>query len=235
MPGGTTKADLAEMDGLLQNASRPINRKYAANPEPDPTAFLCRYGHHVRPVPMIASRLVGSRLRKGPSRVKPSALGLDRWSLADLRSLPDMLPGWLVDLLWEVERLGRWPARVAEGYIVLIPKEGPPGPLNTRPLTRLSMVWRLWAGVRLADAITWQESWAHPPAFGFRPARSALGGAAVAQVLLELCRLRGWAVAGIGIDCVKCFDLIPQAVVLALALELGMDPGTCCALGAMYK
>ena len=55
------------------------------------------------------------------------------------------------------------------------------------------------------------------------------------QVLLELCRLRGWAVAGMSIDYVKCLDLIPQAVVLALALELGMDPGTCNALGAMYK
>ena len=32
------------------------------------------------------------------------------------------------------------------------------------------------------------------------------------------------------IDYVKCFGLIPQAVVLALALELGMDPGTCRAL-----
>ena len=52
---------------------------------------------------------------------------------------------------------------------------------------------------------------------------------------MELCRLRGWAVAGMSIDYVKCFDLIPQAVVLALALELGMDPGTCRALGAMYK
>ena len=63
-----------------------------------------------------------------------------------------------------------------------------------------------------------------PAAFGFRPARSALDGAAATQVLLELCPLRGWAVAGRSIDYVKCFDLIPQAVVLALALELGMDP-----------
>ena len=37
------------------------------------------------------------------------------------------------------------------------------------------------------------------------------------------------------LDYVKCFDLIAQAVVLAPALELGMDPGTCHALGAMYK
>ena len=184
---------------------------------------------------MIASRLDGPSLRKGLSRMKPSALGLDGWSLADLRSLPDRLLGWLADLLREVERLGKWLARLAEGYTALIPKEGPPGPLNTRPFTVLSMVYRLWAGVRLVDAMAWQESWAHPTAFGFRPARSALDGAAVTHVLLELCRLRGWAVAGMGIDYVKCFDLIPQAVVLALAFELGMDPGTCCALGAMYK
>ena len=167
--------------------------------------------------------------------MKPSALGLDGWSLADLRSLPDRLPGWLADLLREVERLGKWPTRLAEGYTALIPKEGPPGPLNTRPLIVLSMVYRLWAGVRLVDAIAWQEASAHPAAFGFRPARSALDGAAVTQVLLELCRLRGWAVAGMSIDYVQCFDLIHKAVVLALALELGMDPGTCRALGAMYK
>ena len=223
------------MDGLLQDAWRPINCKYATDPEPDPAAFLRRYGHHVWRVPMIAWRLDGPRLRKGLSRMKPLALGLDGWRLADLRSLHDRLLGWLADLLREVERLGRWPGRLAEGYTALIPKEGPPGPLNTRPLTVLSMVYRLWAGVRLADAIAWQESWAPPAAFGFRPAGSALDGAAVTQVLLELCRLRGWAITGMSIDYIKCFHLISQAVVLAPALELGMDPGTCRALGAMYK
>ena len=223
------------MDGLLQDAWRPINGKYKSDPEPAPVAFLCRYGNHVRRVPMIASRLNGRRLRKGLSRMKPLAPGLDGWSLVDLRSLHNRLLGWVADLLLEVERLGKRPARLAQGYTALIPKVGPPGPLNTRPLTVLPMVYRLWAGVRLADAIAWQESWAHPAAFGFRPTRSALDGAAVTQFLLEVCCLRGWAIAGVSIDYVKCFDLIPQAVVLALSLELGMDPGTCHALGAMYK
>ena len=90
-----------------------------------------------------------------------------------------MLLGWVADLLREVERLGKWPARMAEGYTALIPKEGPPGPLQTRPLSVLSMVYRLWAGVHLVDAIEWQESWAQPAAFGFRPVRSAMDGAAV--------------------------------------------------------
>ena len=74
-----------------------------------------------------------------------------------------------------------------------------------------------------------------PGGLWIRPCRSALDGAAVTQVLLELCRLRGWAVAGMSIDYIKCFDLIPQGVVLALALEQGMNPGTCRALGVMYK
>ena len=33
----------------------------------------------------------------------------------------------------------------------------------------------------------------------------------------------------------KCFDLIPQSIVLVLALELGMDPGVAKALGSLYK
>ena len=47
------------------------------------------------------------------------------------------------------------------------------------------------------------------------------------QVHLELCGLRGWAVAGLSIDYGKCFDFLPKAVVVALALELGIDLGTC--------
>ena len=127
--------------------------------------------------------------------MKSSALALDRWSPADLHSLPDRLLGWLADLLREVERLSKWPARLAKGYTTLIPKKGPTGPVNIRPLTVLSMVYTLWAGVRLADAIA-----SHPAAFVFRLASNALDGAAVTQVLLELCRLRGRALAGMSND-----------------------------------
>ena len=126
---------------------------------------------------------------------------------------------------------GHWPTRLAEGYTALIPKEGPPGLLVTQPLTVLSMVSCLWAGVHLVDAICWQGAWAHPSAFNFRWAHSALDGAVVTQVLRELCCLQHWSVAGMSIGYVKCFNLTPQAVVLALALELGMDPGACRALG----
>ena len=107
---------------------------------------------------MLATRLDGPHLRKGLSRMKSSALGLDAWSLADLRSLPDRLLVWLPNLLREVERRSKWLARLAKGYTALIPKEGPPGSLNTRRLAVVSMVYQLLAGVRLAHVIAWQQS-----------------------------------------------------------------------------
>ena len=67
--------------------------------------------------------------------------------------------------------------------------------------------------------------WAHPTTYGFPSAGSALDGVAVTEVLLELCRLRRWAGGGLNIDYVDRFNIIPQAAVLALALELGMDRG----------
>ena len=92
-------------------------------------------------------------------------------------------------------RWGCQPARLAQGYTALIPKEGPPGPPNMRPLLVLSMVHCLWAGVHRA----WLGL-AHPSALGFRPVCNALDGAAVTQVLLQLCRLRRWAMVGMSND-----------------------------------
>ena len=85
--------------------------------------------------------------------MNPLVLGLDGWGLAEVEALPDVLPGWLAELLQLVERRGRWPTRLAEGHTALIPKEGPPGPPDMRPLTVLSMVLCLWVGICLADAI----------------------------------------------------------------------------------
>ena len=152
-----------------------------------------------------------------------------------MRSLPLRLLDWLAELLTLVEVTGRWPEVLARGYTALIPKPGEEGPLGTRLLTVLSVVYRLWAGTRLWEVLRWQETWAHPEAYGFRPARGALDAAAVTQVLLELSRLKGWTLFGVNLDYVKCFDLIPQAVVLRVGQELGLEPGILRALAGMYR
>ena len=66
--------------------------------------------------------------------------------------LRDILLGWLMEPLQAVEHQGHLAACLAKDYTI-IHKVGPPGPVNMRPLTVLSMGYRLWAGVRLVDTI----------------------------------------------------------------------------------
>ena len=62
-----------------------------------------------------------------------------------------------------------------------------------------------------------------------------MDAATVTRVLLELAWLKGWRPEGLGRDYVKCFDLIPRAVVLRIAHELGMDERVPRALAALYR
>ena len=73
--------------------------------------------------------------------------------------------------------MGQWPTWLAQGYTSLIPKPGEEGPLGTRPLTFLYIVYRMWAGTRLWEAMRWQEAGVHPRAYGFRLARGAVDAA----------------------------------------------------------
>ena len=85
--------------------------------------------------------------------VKP-ANGLDLWSVSLLKRLPPTFWDALAELLHMVERTGRWPDRVAEGFTLLVPKgEGGGDPMKLRPLTVLSQIYRIWAGVRIEDAL----------------------------------------------------------------------------------
>ena len=179
---------------------------------------------------MLTQPMTGERLARRGHKMCPSALRA-RWLEPSGAVGPAGAPGGMAGGTPRPSRDQGPLARLAKGYTTLIPKKGPPGRLNTRPLT----VYRLWVQVRLEEVIAWRESWAHPLAFGFRPARKALDGAALTHPLLELCRLNGWTLAEPSINYKKCFNLIPQVVVLQVAAELSMAPAVYRALGAMYQ
>ena len=84
-----------------------VHRKCAAAPEPDLVEFLLRNNHHVRRVPMLASPPASRRLRRVLAQMHTSALGLDGWSLVELRALLSVIVEWLAELLQEVECRGR--------------------------------------------------------------------------------------------------------------------------------
>ena len=176
---------------------------------------------------MLASQMTGGLLRKRLRAMSPSSMGLDGWSLQDLQLQVDSALDWLAQLLQLVEDTGKWPGVLAERYMSLIPKPGEEGPMGTRPLTVLSMVYRLWARTWLRDVLLRQEAWAQPEAYSFRPCRGAIDGVGVTAVLSELAQLKKWNLAGLSPDYVKCFDIIPQALVLRVAREPGINMARC--------
>ena len=82
--------------------------------------------------------------------------------------------------------------------------------------------------------MVWQEKWVHPHAYGFRKKRGTTDAAALIALLIELHTVMRATLKGFWLDYVKCFDLIPQQVVLRVALEQGMHLGTHRALSGMY-
>mmetsp|Transcript_64635 Transcript_64635/g.107098 ORF Transcript_64635/g.107098 Transcript_64635/m.107098 type:complete len:87 (+) Transcript_64635:360-620(+) len=60
-----------------------------------------------------AKQLTGPYLRRRLMAMRPSAMGLDGWSLHDLRALPDRVLHWLAQLLTLIEEMGQWPTLLA--------------------------------------------------------------------------------------------------------------------------
>ena len=152
-----------------------------------------------------------------------------------LRRLPDVTLAALADLLNLVERTGTWPSSLAQGYISLIPKGEGMHPTNMRPLSVLSNIYRVWAGIRLENVMEWQEQWVHPYAYGFRSHKGTGDAYTLLMTMVELSSITGSEFHVIGLDYVKCFDRVPQGIVLAVASRLGLDLSVCRALGAMYE
>ena len=95
----------------------------------------------------------------------------------------------------------------------LVPKgEGEGDPMKLQPLTVLSQIYRIWAGLRMEDALQWQEQWIHRESYSFRPHKRAMDAATVLTLLVELAQVLTAPLVGAGTDYTKCFNLIPQAI-----------------------
>ena len=70
--------------------------------------------------------------------------------------------------------------------------------------------------MRLLEGMVWQERWAHPLAH-HQPAARQMGQLSC-SLLLELGRLKGWQLAGMGLDYQKCFHLMLQGILFAVWL-----------------
>ena len=160
---GRMTGNLEEMDVLMRDSWMPIMRKYGDGrvEEPPIDAFVARYGKHIAYREMTLGPITGNRLHRKFCAVKVTSEGVDGWRLQELRDLPMVLHQMLAGLLERVEQTGTWPRMLALGLITLTPKGEGVRPLDIRPLSVLSLIYRAWGGLRMMDCVEWQEEWIH--------------------------------------------------------------------------
>ena len=146
------------MDTLLLKEWDPILRRYATIAEPSVQKFMEAYSEYVPKKNMHVNDITADDLMKHQQRTSVEvATSTDGWSVHSLRLLPKPICEVLDLLLNLMEDVGRWRRPPAEGYISLIPKGEGMRPTNMRPLSVLSAVYRLWAGIRVQAVMNWQE------------------------------------------------------------------------------
>ncbi|KAJ9465251.1 Retrovirus-related Pol polyprotein from type-2 retrotransposable element R2DM, partial [Diplonema papillatum] len=183
-------------------------------------------------LPGSADQKVGVNKRKK----KTTACGVDGWRLNELKALPDELLDGFATLFNLVEERGEWPKGMLTSLVSLIPKTDDTSPTNLRPITVTSCVYRLWACRRLQDVMEWQDGWILPSQHGFRR------GHRTDDVLMELTTLieetlldESKSLYMVALDFAKCFDRVPQGIVLRLAEGMGLDARILRPLRAMYR
>jgi len=234
---GTYTGNVQEIDEMVRAAWKPIIEAYRDRPEPDVHNFLARFGQYIVPpqAPMELPPLDCQALRATLARMEATETpGPDGWRVTELKKLPDPIMKMLAEMLMVIERHGIWPRAVTRSSVTLIPKPNGTGPLDMRPLSVTSAVYRLWAATRVRDASTWQEGWIHDSQCGFRRRKSTAHLYLRIGLTLEKAAVNGEPALCASLDFSKCFDRVPHGILLAVAEAAGLHRGVAGPLRHMY-
>ena len=160
--------------------------------------------------------------KAGIRRLKgTSARGVDGISARELKALPDGAIDHLRKILCADDH--PFPKWMMLARTHAIPKKaGKIGPQQTRPITVLSQIYRLWGQI-LTQAIIQKIAPMCPKELtGFMPGRSAMDAAYRQQFLIEQARERDEPYAGCSMDLVKCFNTIRRPVPMAALRQMGV-------------
>ena len=95
----------------------------------------------------------------------------------------------------------------------LVPKGEGRKPLQQRPLTVFSVIYRLWAGIRYQHLAAWQDSWADKAICGGRRYFETQDAGWEASLDLEEAALRNSSLIALFLDYSKFFDYFVYQII----------------------
>ena len=197
----------------------PLWHSDSLPPDSDHDALVAVLGRLPPQEPVIVNltleelKLAIRRLRAG------SARGVDGISAAELKVLPDGLLKLLLRIFQN--QVDGFPADLMKARTFPLNKiQGVPCGSQTRPITVLSQLYRLWGNLVCHQILA---LWAHrmpPQITGLLPHRGAHQAAYGAQAMLEMDGKNGQSPSGVTLDLRKCFNMIRHVAAKKLLLAL---------------
>jgi hypothetical protein len=233
-PDGTWTASPNEIDQLFRDAWLPVFGRHARQAPPAWAPFQQRFGQYIRSCPLELPPLQTADLRDTLRRMSArQAAGVEGWRVAEVQRLPDLLLAQFAELFGVIENTGQWPDALSDALVTLIPKGEGAQPLQQRPITVASVIYRLWAATRLRSLMQWQELWISQSQHGCRKGHDAFGCFFDTALAVEAALLSGEGLVGVYFDYAKCFDRIPHGILMAVARATGLPEVICRPLEAM--
>ncbi|CAE7699159.1 Pol [Symbiodinium sp. CCMP2592] len=159
-------------------------------------------------------------VRQKKPRTSP---GLDGVGREDLLLLPWDLTQHVLELIEHAECTGEWPCQALDGVVSSIEKVvGATSVDQFRPITILSMVYRVWSSIRARQCLQHLAAVGHHAVHGNMPGRTVGSIVYAIQFAAECAFLDDVSLCGLTADLVKAFNLLPRPPIFALAARMGI-------------
>eukprot|EP00435_Cladocopium_sp_Y103_P009908 s3081_g2.t1 len=149
--------------------------------------------------------------------------GMDGVSLLDLQRMPSAARQAFCTIFDEAEQTGLWPQQLLDGKVVCLAKHSQPeSPLDFRPITIFSLLYRVWSSHHARAALRVLEDCLPDALYGSRPGRYAAQVWSQVLWIIEQAYVSDTEVSGLVADLQKAFNFLPRRVVIELAAQLGI-------------
>lgn len=153
---------------------------------------------------------------------RKTASGMDGVSKEDLENLAAPATAQLVQLLQRVETDGLWPDSMLHGAVHSLQKVRDAAlPGQYRPITILSLTYRIWSGLRSKQLMDHLFNVLPSSLMGSIRGRCSATMWIQMQWLIEASQWDETTLAGASVDIIKCFNTLPRLPLMTTAIKLG--------------
>ena len=145
--------------------------------------------------------------------------GIDGFTFRELKQLPDVLLKHLVRI---ISGMKYFPEHLMIAKTIPLPKKGKLTADNSRPITILATLYRLWGRVCTKRCLQHLAKHVSPAITGMIPKRGAHEASYSMQAMLERHCTDCHHITGLTLDLRKCFNLLHRANVRQLMLNHGL-------------